>query len=144
MKNLIIISLFLFSGLSHSKEVEGFFGASYTTFDEVDGYDTAGASARIKYNMYNSGKGFFLYSNFKGQSIVNFDALLGYGIRSSGKWYFEAGAGGFYSFYFGPGLGVLLSTGIEFDSKWFMSLPLVIRSGGLGYLQISPMIGWRF
>jgi hypothetical protein len=127
-----------------STEIEGFFGASYTTFSDYEGYDTAGASARIKYNRYNSNEGFFVFSNFKGQSLINFDALFGYGLRSNGSWFFEAGGGIWYSFYFGPGYGGILSTGLDLGGNWFLSLPLVIRLGGLEFIQIAPMIGMRF
>jgi hypothetical protein len=145
MKKILTLFLFFqFLSIGHAGEMEGFAGAALTKYDGVDGYDTYGASARLKYNMYNAGKGLFLYSNFKGVNILNFDALLGYGLRSSGSWFGEAGAGVFYSYLFGPGIGGILSTGIQVDSNWFLSLPLVIRIGGLGYIQISPMIGWRF
>jgi hypothetical protein len=144
MKNLIVIFLLIFSFSTSCAEVEGFFGAAYTSFSDLEGYDTAGASARIKYNRYNSNKGFFLFSNFKGESIINFDALLGYGVKTNGSWFFEAGGGLWYSFYFGSGYGGILATGIELGGNWFLNLPMIIRFGGLEFIQIAPMIGMRF
>ena len=144
MKKFLIFLFLIVSQNLYSTEVEGFFGATYTSFADVDGYDTLGASARIKYNRYQSGKGLFIFSNFKGQSLFNFDALFGYGTRSQGQWFFEAGAGIWYSFYFGPGYGGLLSTGFELGEGWFVNIPIILRLGGLQFLQIAPMIGLRF
>lgn len=144
MKKILICTLLLLNFNSFSKELEGFLGAAYTKFDDVDGYDAGGASARLKYNLYSSGKGLFVYSNFRGDTVLNFDAILGYGFRSKGKWFFEAGGGVAYSFYFGPGGGAILSTGVDLGDSWFLTLPLVLRLGGLSYLQVSPMIGLRF
>lgn len=146
MRNLLLIFALLLVAQVNTKalELEGFFGASYTKFDDVKGYDGGGVSARIKYNRYNSGKGLFVYSNFKGSSILNFDALFGYGFRSSGPLFFEAGGGVFYSYYFGAGAGVLLGMGAELGNGWFATLPIIARLQGLSFIQISPMIGLRF
>jgi len=126
------------------QDIEGFAGMSVEKFEDFPDYDTSGVALRLKYNNYEGGKGYFIYSHFKGESILNFDALLGYGWRSTGPWFFEAGGGLFYSFLFGAGYGVLLATGTNINNEWFISLPLIVRVGGLSFVQLAPMIGLRF
>lgn len=146
MKKIILSVLFtaLLQITAYADEIEAFFGAEYTSYSDYSDYNTAGISARVKYNMYNSDQGFFVFSNFKGESLFNFDALFGYGIRSSGNLFFEAGGGLWYSFYFGSGYGGILSAGLKLTGQWYVTLPLIIRLGGLEFMQIAPMIGMRF
>lgn len=144
MKVLLLLSLLFISIQTHAaKDLEFIFGHTFTMYDDHKDYNTNGLSARFKYNLYNNGKGFTIFANFPGNSIDNFDVMLGYGIRSGGRWFFEGAGGVFYSRFFGKGIGVILSTGIKLG-KYYISLPLVIREMGLSYRQFSPMIGWTF
>ena len=146
MKKLVVVLFLLPLSFNFclGQDIEGFAGMSVQTFEDYADYNTSGLALRLKYNHYTEGKGYFIYSHFKGESILNFDTLLGYGLRTTGPWFFEAGGGLFYSFLFGAGYGILLGTGANINNEWFISLPLIVRVGGLSFIQLAPMIGLRF
>ena len=138
-----ILFLHLQSETGLASTLEGFAGANYTSYDEVSEANDGGLSARFKYNHSKDGPGYFFYNIWRGESITNFDALLGYSYRSKGNLFFELGGGVFYG-TFGPGIGIVAGTGFWLGSDFYFSMPLVVRKMGLDYMTISPMIGWNF
>ncbi|MDA8791754.1 hypothetical protein N9N67_00840 [Bacteriovoracaceae bacterium] len=146
MKILILFLGLGFFNFGQAWELEAIPGVTVIQFDEEDyqDYNTAGASARFKANFYNGNKGVWLHNLWRGQSVAAFDAILGYSYRSSGSWYFEAGAGLAYGVASGVGAGALLGTGFKASGNWYVSVPAIIKSGGWSYLLVTPMIGYKF
>lgn len=138
----IICLLLLFQ--INAKEIEGFFGATYTQFDNIStDYNEYGASARIKYNKYGSGgQGLSLLAFWNGHSIFAGDFMAGYGIKTSGSLKFEAAVYGAYSIIWGPGIALLASTNFDLGKNYFLNIPLIFRYPS--YLGVAPMFGYRF
>jgi hypothetical protein len=42
---------------------------------------------------------------------------------------------------FEAGYGVLLATGTHINNNEFLSWPLIVRVGGLSFIQLAPMVG---
>jgi hypothetical protein len=145
--NRLFAILFLFACVAETTfatELEAFAGANYTTYDDVEEANSYGVSARAKVNFYDNDKGWFANMNWRGSSILDGDLLVGYGLRSRGSWFFEAGGGVAYARIWGPGFGVLVGTGVSITSNLFISFPIIYRGGGASFLFWSPYIGYKF
>ena len=126
----------------YANSIEFIAGANYTVFDDLSAYDNYGVSARFRYLRYDSGgKGLFINADFPAEPFFMANVFGGYGIKSKGPIYFEAGAGLSYGMIWGPGFGVLLGTGY-ISGNWYLALPIIYKSGIS--LDITPLIGYRF
>jgi hypothetical protein len=144
MKKLWIICFILISVKEvHSRELEAIVGANYTSYEE-SGEALAGVSAKLKMNWYESGKGWFTHGLFRGDSIANVDAIIGYGYKSSGASFYEIGVGLAANPFFGYGAGGLIGFGSQLRGDGFVNLNTIIYGGGLSYIMVTPMIGTRF
>ena len=121
----IIILLFVTSHVAAANELEGIIGANYTNYQESE-ETKAGIGAKLKHNWYESGSaGYFAQGLFRGQSIINVDAVLGYGYKSLGPTFFEVGAGLALNPYFGYGFGALAGVGTELGEGWYVNMLMV-------------------
>ena len=127
-----------------AKEIEGFFGAAYTQYEDIStDYNEYGISARIKYNKYTAGgSGLTLLSFWNGHSVFAGDFMAGYGTKTNGPIYLEGAVYGAYSIIWGPGISLLASVGFNLGKNYFLNLPIIFRYPS--YLGIAPMFGYRF
>lgn len=142
MRKLFIL-LFVISHVATADELEGIIGANYTNYQESE-ETKAGIGAKLKYNWYEAGStGYFAQGLFRGESILNVDAIIGFGYKSLGSSFFEVGAGLALNPNFGYGLGTLAGVGTELGEGWYVNMLLVYFGGGLNHATITPMIGFR-
>jgi len=141
---LLILALILLSNPIVASKIEGKIGANYTNY-EIAEETLAGASAILKYNNFQGGgKGYFAHGLFRGESILNVDAILGYAMKTGGSSFFEIGGGLALNPFFGYGPGFLFGLGTDLGSGWHVNLSTVYFGGGLTYIMITPMLGTKF
>lgn len=128
----------------YASQFEFTLAANYTG---IDGHDaTGGLSTRVRYLRFDkktSGTGLMFMSNFRGHSIINADLIAAYGIRGGGKSIFwEAGAGVKYHLLWGPGLAIVLGSGIDLGGKWYIAFPIIYRHSSS--IEFTPYLGMNF
>jgi hypothetical protein len=142
--HICLISIFLSIQNLSAGEVEGFFGAQYTQYKLIStDYNQYGASARTKYNWYKGGgSGLSAFALWNGHNVFVGDFMLGYGMKTNGKFYFELAGYGAFSLIWGLGFAVLGGVGYDLGGSYFLSIPMVFRYPG--FFGVIPMFGYRF
>jgi len=77
MKIIILLSIYLFIYNSpgvYAYEIEGMAVATSTQFEDLEDYNTTGASARYKINFFNDSSGYYLHNISRGGHILLLDA----------------------------------------------------------------------
>jgi hypothetical protein len=139
---LFFISFILFISIfANAWELEGFAGATSTTYDDVKEANSSGASARAKINFYSQDRGIFMNINGRGISLFASELMLGYGWRTNSAWFFEGGVGGAVSAIYGTNIGFIAGSGYKLTSNLFVNFPIVIGGSGIYW---SPYIGYSF
>lgn len=131
---VLLLAILLSAVPAMAWELEAFGGARSVTFDDVEEANSTGFSFRSKINLYNENRGLFIHVTSNFYTIGG-----GYGWRTSGDWFFEAGAGLAYGLI-GPTPLVVLGTGYRFADGWFLNFPLIYS----GLVYWSPYIGYTF
>ena len=148
MKKLILILTLLFiynPTIALADSIEFMAGINYQKFDDYSDYDDAGVSTKLRYLRYRYGSGakhgLFINLDNPAMFITIFNAVIGYGIRTSGNFYWDAGAGYAWSPIYGTGPTAIVGFGFKFGSTWNLSFPISVSAFGI---TTTPMVGYSF
>ena len=144
LKLIFLILVFASPKAANAFELEAFAGANSTTYDDAPEAKTYGVSVRTKMNFYSDNSGVFTNLNCRGQSFFVCDAMVGYGWRSSGDWFWEIGPGFMYSAIYGPAVSFLAGTGFRITSNFFVNFPIIANMGANNFIFWSPYLGFQF
>ena len=130
MKRFLIFFLWLiiFSLPAYGQNRTAFMAAYQQ--ETIDGLDTErGASLRTHTTRYNDNGAGWVYHVDVFNYIFYPDVIVGYGMHKGGDIFFEAAAGGGYSFLDGFNVAGFLTVGAEIGDGWFVTLPLTYKIG---------------
>lgn len=138
---ILLALLGIFTTTAYAGDFQATFASTYSKV-EGNSSSTLGVSARMRYVFAKRSSGFFIQSSFPSNSITNYDAIVGYVLRSQGKVFWELGGGIRHSDFWGTGLGLLGAVGTDLNSNWYVTLPVIYR---MGYsIEYTPYVGYRF
>ena len=131
----------------NANELEGFAGASVTSYPKATDANDSGISVRARWNFYGGqssskfDRGWFISTHSRGISLLVGDFYSGYSFRWGESLYFEMGPLAFFSLIMKFGVGVHASVGWTLSSKVFGSIGLYTGNSGV---FVTPQLGYRF
>lgn len=92
-----------------------------------------GLSIRSRFTWYKKDSGLdtsgFVHADFPAGWLYLPEFIAGWGFKVGGDFFYELGAGGYYSLIFGPGPAVVTGIGFRIKKEVYVSLPVVARLG---------------